>query len=425
MLLSDAQALRYLVGLRQPLVAPMLRSDGLYSNFWAGMSANYYYDRQPEYNEIYEHRKSGEFAVPMVHSAVLVHLRDQRTDALTFDRRLLADIGEEERAGIPQDDIIVLAVAANRSGIPMLVSNARRFGYVMVPLDVGETFDQDHRQLTNVKVMVINELGRGIEVLDVLRPFVLLPQRSRVGLDNIVMINLKRRPERRLKMEHNFNEIGLEVELLPAVDGSQLTAERLVELGVEVLPAYADPYHKRPMTMGEIGCFLSHYWVWEEMAQRGEKEVLVLEDDILFDTYFRERLEGLLEEAREIGGWDLIYLGRKRLQNQEEKFVAGSKQLVLPSYSYWTLGYIITLQGVQKLLGECSESILVMMVQLTDVGVRLCSRRAVEQNAAHRRVPADYVRSAPERHLEVALCRTQSGGMECVATADLPDALHR
>lgn len=352
-LLSDAQTLRYLVGLRQPIVAPMVRSDGLYSNFWAGMSANYYYERKPEYKEIYEYSKSGEFAVPMVHSAVLLHLRDPRTDALTFDRRRLLDIGEEERSTIPQDDIIVLAVAANRSALPMLVSNARRFGFVLAPLNLDDTLNQDHRQLTNVKVMAINELGKGIEVLDVLQQFVLLPQRSRVGLDSIVTINLERRPERRQRMEHNFHEMGLDAELLPAVDGSLLTPERLVELGVKVLPSYADPYHKRPMTLGEIGCFLSHFWVWEEVLKRGDKKVLVLEDDILFDTYFRDRLVVLLEEADQIGGWDLIYLGRKRLQNQEEKFVAGSQLLVLPSYSYWTLGYIITQQGVQKLLGKC------------------------------------------------------------------------
>lgn len=287
----------------------MLHSDGLYSNFWAGMTPSYYYQRRPEYKEIYEYRKTGEFPVPMVHSAVLIHLRDLRTDALCFDTEQLRTLGvvpADVLAAIPQDDIIVLAVAANVSNVPMLVSNARPFGYVMVPLDVDDTFEQDRRQLTNVKVMAINRLDRGIDVLDVLRPFVLRPIRDKLGLDKIVMINLRRRPERRLKMEHNFNEIGLEVELLPAVDGSLLTAERLVELGVEVMPAYADPFHKRPMTMGEIGCFLSHFWVWEEMKARGEKEVLVLEDDILFDTYFKERVEGLIAEAREIGGWDLM-----------------------------------------------------------------------------------------------------------------------
>lgn len=34
------------------------------------------------------------------------------------------------------------------------------------------------------------------------------------------MINLKRRPERRRKMEALFEILGLEVELFPAIDGT-------------------------------------------------------------------------------------------------------------------------------------------------------------------------------------------------------------
>ena len=45
------------------------------------------------------------------------------------------------------------------------------------------------------------------------------------------------------------------------------------------------------------------------------------------------------------------YLGRKRLQNDEE-WVEGSKSLVHVSYSYWTLGYLLTLKGAQKLLEQ-------------------------------------------------------------------------
>lgn len=43
------------------------------------------------------------------------------------------------------------------------------------------------------------------------------------------------------------------------------------------------------------------------------------------------------------------YLGRKRLK-EDEDWVQGSQSLVHVTYSYWTLGYLITLQGAQKLL---------------------------------------------------------------------------
>lgn len=36
-------------------------------------------------------------------------------------------------------------------------------------------------------------------------------------------------------------------------------------LGIHMLPGYSDPYHGRPLTKGELGCFLSHYNIWKEV----------------------------------------------------------------------------------------------------------------------------------------------------------------
>lgn len=44
------------------------------------------------------------------------------------------------------------------------------------------------------------------------------------------------------------------------------------------------------------------------------------------------------------------YLGRKRSTNAKEPWVEGSETLVHVDYSYWTLGYALTLRGAKKLL---------------------------------------------------------------------------
>ena len=44
------------------------------------------------------------------------------------------------------------------------------------------------------------------------------------------------------------------------------------------------------------------------------------------------------------------YLGRKRLVEQDEPFVTGATSLVSVGYSYWTLCYMITLDGAKKLM---------------------------------------------------------------------------
>lgn len=44
------------------------------------------------------------------------------------------------------------------------------------------------------------------------------------------------------------------------------------------------------------------------------------------------------------------YLGRKQVNPDEEEQVDMVKNLVVPGYSYWTLSYVISLQGAQKLI---------------------------------------------------------------------------
>ncbi len=43
-------------------------------------------------------------------------------------------------------------------------------------------------------------------------------------------------------------------------------------------------------------------------------------------------------------------MGRKILNWEEEKLVSGTSALVVPHYSYWTLGYLVSLKGARKLL---------------------------------------------------------------------------
>ena len=118
-----------------------------------------------------------------------------------------------------------------------------------------------------------------------------------------------------------------------------------------MLAEFEEPYHGRPLTYGEIGCFMSHYNIWQDMVARDLHTVLILEDDIRFEAFFIQKLEYLMEELEsKLDQWDLVYIGRKILHNSEEDWVGDSEQLVYVDYTYWTLGYIISKSGVEKLL---------------------------------------------------------------------------
>ncbi|XP_048448404.1 procollagen galactosyltransferase 2-like [Rhincodon typus] len=173
-----------------------------------------------------------------------------------------------------------------------------------------------------------------------------------MGFDEIFMINLKRRTDRRKRMLHTLYEQEIEVKVVDAVDGKALNTSHLKALNIEMLPGYHDPYSGRILTRGEIGCFLSHYYIWKEVIDRGLQKVLVLEDDNRFQPHFRRRITKLMEDIKENQlDWDLIYIGRKRMQVEHpEKSVPGIRNLVEADYSYWTLAYVISQQGAKKLV---------------------------------------------------------------------------
>ena len=48
----------------------------------------------------------------------------------------------------------------------------------------------------------------------------------------------------------------------------QLNQSYIDDLGIHYLPGWKDPWGERPMTFGEIGCFLNHHTIWERVRHR-------------------------------------------------------------------------------------------------------------------------------------------------------------
>ncbi|KAL1516582.1 hypothetical protein ABEB36_000479 [Hypothenemus hampei] len=339
--IQNPDTLNYLISKNVTIVAPMLQSEGLYSNFWFGMTEDYYYMRTKEYQPIVQRKNISCYSVPMVHSCVLIDLRKDESDYLTYKS------SEIENYNGPEDDIIVFALSAMKNGVAMYICNEHLFGYITVPLEENDDIDMDIEHLLNIKIEALNQ-DSALYVKDDLETFVKQPKKDKLFFDKILMINLKRRPDRRERMEKCFDELGLEVEVFEAVDGKLLNQTFLETL--TFMPEFKDPYHKRSMKLGEIGCFLSHYNIWNQIVANNYEITFVLEDDIRFESFFISRLIKVMEEVLKFPNWDLVYLGRKRLQDKDEPWVKGTQFLVEPSYSYWTIGYVLSLNGAKKLI---------------------------------------------------------------------------
>ncbi|XP_069870844.1 inactive glycosyltransferase 25 family member 3 isoform X1 [Dipodomys merriami] len=342
-ILTNNQTLRFLMEQGLPVVAPMLDSQTYYSNFWCGITPQGYYRRTAEYFPTKNRQRRGCFRVPMVHSTFLVSLRDKGTAQLAF-------YPPHPNYTWPFDDIIVFAYSCEAAGVSVHVCNEHRFGYMNVAV-------QPHQGLEDEKVnfvhLILEALVDGPPMqasAHVSQP----PKRpSKLGFDEVFVIGLARRPHRRARMLSSLWEMEISGRVVDAVDGRLLNRSILRTLGVDLLPGYQDPYSGRTLTKGEIGCFLSHYSIWEEVVARGLAQVLVFEDDVHFKSNFRGRLVRLMEDvATHKLPWDLIYLGRKQVNPEEELAVEGFPGLVVAGYSYWTLAYALSLAGARKLLAS-------------------------------------------------------------------------
>ncbi|KAL5290495.1 CERCAM family protein [Megaselia abdita] len=225
-ILTNPKTLIELINLKLPIVAPMLQSSNLiYSNFWAAMT-NYYYGRAAEYFKIAQLKNIGEFNVPMVHSAVLISLNHEPTKLLTFDRNKLIQTQlennfEEVDYNVPFDDIIVFAIAAKSFNIPLAISNSHSYGFISIP--ASESFDEELSNFVDLKVIVLTKTEEDLLVNEEFKHLITYPKKHRLSFDNIYMINLERRPERRLKMDRLLRELGLEYEYFKAVDGNRVS----------------------------------------------------------------------------------------------------------------------------------------------------------------------------------------------------------
>ncbi|RXN35365.1 procollagen galactosyltransferase 2-like protein [Labeo rohita] len=161
-----------------------------------------------------------------------------------------------------------------------------------------------------------------------------------MAFNQVYLINLKRREDRRDRMLRSLDVLGIDVTLTDAVDGKTLNSTQLRALGIEMLPGYKDPYSDRVLTKGEIGCFLSHYNIWKKVVELQQQQVLVLEDDVRFEPNFKSRLNTIMEDARQSGlQWDLMEEYMSRFKQRDLKAFSVQPLLLFPTHYAGEPGY--------------------------------------------------------------------------------------
>ena len=170
-----------------------------------------------------------------------------------------------------------------------------------------------------------------------------------------LVVTLERATDRQQNIAAQFKAIGHRFEYFHGVDGRE---------GHHPLFAhYNEPKRLKargePLSSGQLGCFASHYRVWQECVD-SQEAVLVIEDDALIDPErFRTFVNAIPELPEDVECLRLFENKSKVRKGIHPRHLAGElyvKKFLKGHMS--TTGYYLTPSGARKFLRGASEWIL-------------------------------------------------------------------
>lgn len=167
-------------------------------------------------------------------------------------------------------------------------------------------------------------------------------------LPPIFVISLSRATERRAAMQREL--AGFEFEFVEAVDGERLDMDLYRH---RLQTEWWRRMRGRELSRGEIGCFLSHYAVWERLVQTETPYAIILEDDARLEDGFASVVEEILKAEAQ---WDFVYLAlRKRYRMDRVLALLGGRWSLarVRRRAGGTVGYLIRREAAEILLHHC------------------------------------------------------------------------
>jgi len=157
----------------------------------------------------------------------------------------------------------------------------------------------------------------------------------------IYVISLSSSKSRRHFLKKQFDELGLEFEVIDALTPKDIPKERIHILSKQWL---------RPMKNTEVACYLSHKKIWEKISNDNSPS-LIFEDDVLLS----KRIVPLLNSICLMqGNYDLINLenrGRKKFVSRTFINIDGYHKLLrLYQDRTGAAAYVLSRNGANKLI---------------------------------------------------------------------------
>ncbi|WP_237386236.1 glycosyltransferase family 25 protein [Xenorhabdus sp. Sc-CR9] len=159
----------------------------------------------------------------------------------------------------------------------------------------------------------------------------------------IFVINLEKDNDRRKSIQDQLQKVNLNAEFINAVYGKGLTNEQLHKA--------CPDFDKISLTLGEVGCSMSHISIYKDMIDKNIPIALILEDDVIFDNSLVSVLSHLDKDSQSFSSNPYVFL-----LNKTNEYFNSFKEPLIDNYdivnvidSAGTFGYVLNLTAAKKL----------------------------------------------------------------------------
>ena len=121
-----------------------------------------------------------------------------------------------------------------------------------------------------------------------------------IKINKIYVINLKHNKNKWKEIQKAFKNTPLKLNRFDAIYGKNLTDEEIKKVTTNFCYYFCSP--------GMIGCWLSHYKIWQQIIKNNEDNVLILEDDAYPTENFNKRLKEILKRRTLFGNQTVVLL---------------------------------------------------------------------------------------------------------------------
>lgn len=163
----------------------------------------------------------------------------------------------------------------------------------------------------------------------------------------VYVINMAGNPARMARAASELDRLGIAFSRFEAVDGRALSPDDLARV---YDPEASKRRSRRPLIGPEIGCYLSHVALWEQIASGDAAGGIILEDDFAAADDLAAVLAAV---ARDRGDWEIakLYTARKGQKLLDPRPLVPGRQIAVPyKVPNTTLGYAIRREAAARLL---------------------------------------------------------------------------